>query len=116
MVFYKGVLLADLNKANYTPGTVTKKFNEALMWKERIQSNKSKGAAKHVNHGKAVMIEITFDETILLNHDEFQRPEVTEHQRNNCWLSSAKDKAQINTNVNFRIHNDEDINKLYKPC
>ena len=115
MIFYKGVLKSDLHIVNYVPGTVTKNFNEALMWKERIESNKSKGAAKHVRHGKAVIIEIMFDETILLDHNEFQRQGVKEHQRNNCWLSSAKDKAQINTNIDFRILTDEEINKLYKP-
>jgi hypothetical protein len=115
MLFYKGVLLADLNKASYVPGTVTTKFNEALMWKERIESNKSKGVAKHVKHGKAVIIEILYDEASLADHFEFQRAGVTEHERINCWLSQAKDKAQINTAVNFKILTESQINNLFKP-
>lgn len=57
LTFYKGVLKSQL-KHPYVPGTVTKDFNEALMWKERINSKKSKGAAKHVQHGESVVIVI----------------------------------------------------------
>jgi len=113
MVFYKGVLQKDLSQ-QYIPGTVTTVFNEALMWKERIESSKKKGAAKHIRHGQAVVIEIEFNGE-LISHDEFQRNGVHEHHRNNCWTSQAKDKAQINEVVKYRILTDIDINRLYKP-
>lgn len=102
MKFYKGVLEEDLKKSSYIPGTVTTSMMEALMWKERIESNKKKGAAKHVRHGKSVIIEIEYHGE-LLECDEFQRAGVKEHNRSNCWLSTAKDKAQINTPVTFKI-------------
>lgn len=112
MLFYKGVLQSDL-KHNYVPGTVTTNFNEALMWKERIESSKSKGAARNVRHGKAIIIEINFDGEIL-SHDEFQKAGVSEHNRNNCWTSQHKTKAQINEVVNYRVLTNEEINNLFK--
>lgn len=111
--FYKGVLESDL-KSNYVPGTVTTVFNEALMWKERIESNKRKGAARNVRHGKSVIIEIVYEGEIM-SHEEFQRSGVKEHNRLNCWTSSAKNKAQINSVCSFRVLSTEEINKLYKP-
>lgn len=113
-IFFKGVLKKDLCQ-NYVPGTVTLDFNEALMWKQRIESNKTKGAAKHVRHGQAVIIKIEFKTEDLLDCTEFQRSGVSEHNRNSCWLSAAKTKAQINTSVNFVILTDDEINQLYKP-
>lgn len=113
MKFYKGVLESDL-KHNYIPGTVTTVFNEALMWKERIESSKNKGAARNVRHGKAVVIEIEFGGEIL-SHEEFQRSGVSEHTRSNCWTSQHKTKAQINSVVQYRILTTEEINNLYRP-
>lgn len=111
--FYKGVLESDL-KSNYVPGTVTTVFNEALLWKERIESNKKKGAARNVRHGKSVIIEIIYEGQIT-SHEEFQRSGVKEHNRINCWTSSAKNKAQINSVCKYRILNTQEINQLYKP-
>jgi hypothetical protein len=111
--FFKGVLESDL-KNNYVPGTVTTVFNEALMWKERIESNKRKGAARNVRHGKSVIIEITYEGEIA-THEEFQRSGVKEHNRVNCWTSSAKNKAQINSVCEYRVLDDSEINRLYKP-
>lgn len=114
ITFYKGVLLSDLTD-NYIPGTVTKDFKEALMWKERIDSKKSKGAAKHVRHGKSVIIRLHYDESNdpLLSCEEFQRQGVSEHNRNSCWLSAAKVKAQINKVVSYEILTDEQINLIF---
>ncbi len=111
MLFYKGVLESDL-KPGYVPGTVTKVFKEALMWKERIESSKKKGAAKHVRHGKAVIVEIIFDGEIL-DACEFQRAGVKEHDRLCCWTSVAKDKAQVNQPVAYRVLTETEIDKLY---
>lgn len=112
MLFYKGVLKSDL-KQDYKPGTVTTVFNEALMWKERIESNKSKGAARNVRHGQAVVIEILYDGEIH-THEEFQKAGVQEHERMNCWTSQAKTKAQINTVCAYRILTTEELNRLFK--
>lgn len=111
-VFYKGCLISDL-KPDYIPGTVTKDFKEALKWKERIESSKSKGVARNVRHGKAIIIEINFDGEIL-SHGEFQKAGVSEHSRNNCWTSQHKTKAQINEVVNYRVLTNEEINNLFK--
>ncbi len=102
MIFYKGVLEKDLNTSRYVPGTVTTNMSEALMWKERIEGKPKKGASLHVRHGKSVVIEINYDGD-LLSCEEFQRSGVKEHSRLNCWLSAAKDKAQINTPVSFKV-------------
>lgn len=110
-LFYKGVLLSDL-KDDYIPGTVTSSFREALTWKERIESNKSKGPAKHVRHGKAVVIEIIY-EGDLLSHEEFQKSGVKEHQRKNCWTSISKSKAQLNTVCKYRILDTHEMMRLY---
>lgn len=99
--FYKGVLLRDL-VPNYIPGTVTTCLKEAEMWAERICSKKTKGAAKHVRHGKSCIIEIIY-EGDLESHLFFQASGVSEHQRKNCWTSAAKAKAQINTICKYRI-------------
>ena len=112
MLFYKGVLESDL-KNNYVPGTVTTVFNEALMWKERIQSKKNKGAARNVRHGQAVVIEIVYDGEIN-THEEFQKAGVAEHSRMNCWTSQAKNKAQINTVCHYRVLSVEELNKLFR--
>ena len=111
--FYKGVLVKDLNP-NYVPGTVATEFKVALEWAERINSNKKKGAAKHVRHGDSCVIEIEYNGE-LLSHDEFQRSGVKEHERMSCWTSSAKDKAQLNIPCKYRILSTEEINQLYKP-
>ena len=113
MKFYKGALANDL-KSGYIPGTVTTVFNEALMWKERISGNKQKGAAKHLKHGRSVIIEIDYAGDIL-DHLHFQKEGVTEHSRVNCWTSLAKTKAQINTPVQYRVLSDSEINQFYKP-
>lgn len=109
--FYKGVLESDL-KTNYVPGTVTTIFNEALMWKERIESKKNKGAARNVRHGKAVVIEINYSGELGSELD-FQVSGKPEHQRNNCWTSIVKTKAQINTVCEYRILSVEELNNLF---
>lgn len=109
--FYKGVLESDL-KSNYTPGTVTTVFNEALMWKERIESKKNKGAARNVKHGKAVVIEIIYSDE-LGSEKDFQASGKPEHQRNNCWTSAAKTKAQINAVCQYRVLSVEELNNLF---
>jgi hypothetical protein len=114
MKFYKGVLVTDL-VSDYVPGSVTRRFNEALMWKERIESKKSKGAARHSRKGKACVIEIDFDESLLLSHEEFQRTGVSEHKRQNCWMSADHQKAQINTPVSYHILTTNEINNLVTP-
>ena len=111
MKFYKGVLKSDLNN-NYIPGTVTNKFMEAFMWYERIQSNKKKGAAKHIRHGDAVIIEIEY-EGELKDPSYFQASGVSEHSKENCWTSRDKQKAQINTPCQYRILTKEEINNLF---
>lgn len=103
MIFYKGVLLSDL-RDSYVPGTVTTDANEALMWKERIESRKSKGAAKHVRHGKSCVIRIVFD-GVINDHTHFQKAGIAEHSRVNCWTSAAKVKAQINTPCAYELIN-----------
>lgn len=100
--FYKGVLACDL-KENFIPGTVTKDKNEAVMWMERIMSKKNRGASRHIRHGESCLIAIEFDESLLHPHHHFQSPGVSEHDRNNCWTSAAKSKAQINAPITFRI-------------
>jgi hypothetical protein len=114
IVFYKGVLKSQL-KHPYVPGTVTKDFNEALVWKERINSKKSKGAAKHVQHGESVVIEILYDDSNnkILSAEEFQRQGISEHSRVNCWTAAAQVKAQINTPCEYRILSKEEQDKLF---
>lgn len=80
----------------------------------RISSNKSKGAARHIKHGKSCIIEIEFAGEIL-HHEHFQKPGVAEHKRPNCWTSAAKDKAQINDICKYRVLTDKEIDQLYKP-
>lgn len=111
MKFYKGVLKSDL-KSVYTPGTVAVKFMEAFMWYERIGSKKSKGAARNVRHGEAVIIEIQYDGE-LKDQTFFQQAGVQEHSRQNCWTSMAKDKAQINTPCTYRILSKDEINAKF---
>lgn len=104
MIFYKGVLVSDL-KESYIPGSVTTSYEEALIWKYRIESKKTKGAARHVRKGKSCVIAIEFDQTKLMNHEEFQRSEVKEHNRTSCWMSAVKDKAQLNTVCQYEVVN-----------
>lgn len=111
MKFFKGVLLSDL-KSEYIPGTVTTEFKIALSWKEVIQSNKSKGKARHVRHGKAVVIEVEY-EGDLAECEAFQCAGQHEHRRKNCWVSAAKDKAQINTPCSYRILTEQEMDKLF---
>lgn len=113
VTFYKGVLCTDL-RDTYVPGTVTTSFKEAMQWHERISSNKLKGAARHVRHGKASIISIDYDETTLQQCDEFQKAGVQEHSRVNCWTSLAKTKAQINTPVQYRVLSDDEIWNLFR--
>jgi hypothetical protein len=111
MKFFKGVLLSDL-KPDYIPGTVTTEFMIALSWKEVIQSNKSKGKARHVRHGEAVVIEIEYS-SHLAHHAFFQSAGYPEHQRTNCWTSAAQNKAQINTPCSYRILTEQEIDMLF---
>jgi len=110
ITLYKGVLASDL-KPGYIPGTTAVDFKTAYMWATRIMSKKSKGAARHVRHGKSVVIKILFDGDIK-DHTFFQEKGISEHNRPNCWTSSAKDKAQINTPVKYEILSDDDICRM----
>lgn len=113
ITFYKGVLIADL-RDNYIPGTVTTDFMLALEWKERIQSHKRRdGVVRHSRPGESCVIEIHFDETQLLTHGEFQRAGIKEHARLSCWTSAIKDKAQLNVSCQYRVLNDQELDKLY---
>lgn len=107
-VFYKGVLRSFLSD-KFVPGTVTKDFNEALRWAERINGNKTKGPSRHIKHGNSCVIEMFIDEDTLSDHNEFQRPGVHEHARKNCWTSQNKTKAQINIVTKYNILTDEEI-------
>ena len=82
------------------------------MWYERIQSNKKKGAAKHIRHGDAVIIEINYDGE-LKDASYFQVNGVAEHKKENCWTSHDKQKAQINTVCQYRILTKEEIDNLF---
>lgn len=108
VTFYKGVLVGDL-KSVYVPGSVTTDIREALMWKERISSNKRKGAAKHVNHGTSCIIELVVDTSEFLTANEFQRKGVSEHNRLSCWMNSVKTKAQINQPANYVVLTDNQL-------
>lgn len=98
ITFYKAVLESTLVD-NFIPGTVTTKYEEAYIWWERYSSKKKniKGAGKHIQRGKAVIISFVYDTNLLANASEFQRPNVSEHNRLSCWTSEQKLKAQINT-------------------
>ena len=111
MKFYKGVLRKDLEVSSYVPGTVTTDIKVAYEWKLRIESAKRKGAAKHVRHGESVVIEISYDGE-LADCSHFQESGVKEHHRTNCWTSLAKDKAQINSLVSFKILSVSEAEKL----
>lgn len=110
MLFYKGLLRKSLHETQFIPGSVAVTCKEAAVWRDRIRSNKSKGAAKHVQHGDAVVIVFEFDETALQGPEAFQAAGVTEHSRLNCWMSSSKSKAQINQPVaSYRILSDDEV-------
>lgn len=113
MKFYKGALKSSfINRTRpYLPGTVTTDINEALLWKERLQSKKTKGIHRNITHGESVVIEIIYDGEIACS-EEFQRSDVPEHQRGNCWTSVAKTKAQLNTPCSFRILSLEEIEMI----
>jgi hypothetical protein len=99
-VFYKGVLESDLIPG-YIPGSVTRSQDEAQLWADRIASKKTKGAARHIRHGKSVVIRMVIDTSGFANCDEFQRENVKEHERRNCWMNVVRTKAQVNTPVEF---------------
>lgn len=73
------------------------------MWAERIASRKSKGAARHVKHGKSVVIRIVIDTAAFLDCNEFQRAGIAEHERANCWMNAVRSKAQVNVPINFTV-------------
>lgn len=104
VTFYKGILKRDLKPNEIIPGSVTTDLSEAKIWRDRIQSRKRHGAARHVRHGESVIIRIVYNSSDLLDHSEFQRAGVEEHARLNCWMNSMKTKAQINTPCQYEIH------------
>lgn len=113
MIFYKAVPKKDL-KENYIPGTVTNQFEEAFTWFNRYNSTKKniKGAGKHIQRSEAVIIKFEYDDNKLLCHDEFQRQGVKEHDRESCWTSAGKQKAQINEPINnYKVL---DVNDFWK--
>lgn len=110
MLFYKGLLRSDLRETGFIPGSVAVNCKEAAEWRNRIRSNKSKGAARHVRHGDAVVIQFEFDEKTLMGPEAFQASGVAEHSRQNCWMSSTKSKAQINQPIaGYRILSDDEV-------
>ena len=113
MIFFKGVLKKDLCR-DYIPGTVTTSFREALAWKERIEGKPKKGASSHIRHGDSCVISIHVDETKLFGHEEFQRASVKEHDRQSCWTSADKTKAQINHPVAFEILDNHQIDHFFR--
>ena len=115
MIFYKGVLVTDLEVKEYVPGTVTIDIWEAQKWVEQIQTKKHNGKSRHSRKGKACIIEISFSETELASEIEFQKAGVTEHARNSCWTSGLKTKAQINTSVNYKVLSDTEIEERLFP-
>lgn len=112
MIFYKGVLCYFLDD-KFIPGTVTTNISEAMVWADRISGRKTKGACKHVKHGKSCIIQLEFDETLLLTAQEFQRAGVKEHNRLNCWTSEAKTKAQINNRVKYSVLSEEQVQDIF---
>ena len=114
MIFYKGVLVTDLEVKDYIPGTVTVDIWEAQKWVDQIQTKKHNGKSRHSRKGVACIIEINFPEDKLLLSTEFQRSGVSEHSRISCWTSNLRTKAQINTAVNFKIlSSDETVERLF---
>ncbi len=113
MIFFKGVLKKDLC-SDYIPGTVTTSFREALTWKERIEGKPKKGASAHIEHGESCVVCLHVDESKLLSHEEFQRPSVKEHDRQSCWTSADKTKAQINHPVAFEILDSRQIDHFFR--
>ena len=115
MIFYKACNPVDIkNKNNYIPGTVTKDFKIAYIWYERYKSKKNKGACKHIKTcKKPVIIKFQYDENLLKDESYFQKENISEHRRENCWTSKNKDKAQINSIVNFEIVYEYEIDKLF---
>lgn len=96
-------MVSDL-KDNFIPGSVTTDIKEARMWADRIASKKTKGAAKHVRHGKSCIISFEMETNEFHNHEEFQREGVAEHSRFNCWMNQVRSKAQINSVIsNFHF-------------
>ena len=114
-MFYKGVLLTDLEVSQYIPGTVTKDIWEAQKWVEQIQTKKHNGKSRHSRKGQACIIEIDFPENELHSCVEFQRAGVTEHARISCWTSNLKTKAQINTPVSFKVLSSNEIEEKLFP-
>jgi hypothetical protein len=49
----------------------------------------------------------------LKDESYFQKENISEHRRENCWTSKNKDKAQINSIVNFEIVYEYEIDKLF---
>lgn len=110
MLFYKGLLRSELRETGFIPGSVAVNCKEAAQWRDRIRSNKKSGAARHVRHGDAVVIAFEFDEKTLKGPEAFQASGVTEHARENCWMSSTKSKAQINQPIaGYRILTDDEV-------
>lgn len=108
-IFFKAVI-EKVHNYNYIPGTVTTDINEAYIWKCRLESKKNKGASKHIPHGKAIIISFNFDSSELKSHEYFQVTGVHEHNKENCWTSTTKTKAQINTPIsNYEILTNEQI-------
>lgn len=113
MLFYKALFKKDLIPG-FIPGTVTSDVNEAYKWFRRYKSKK-KSRYDICGRGSVVIIRFNFDETTLLTANNFQLAGVSEHNRLNCWTSSLKVKAQINTVVDtYTIVNINTVlNKLY---
>ena len=115
MIFYKGVLVTDLEVKDYIPGTVTINIWEAQKWVDQIQTNKHNGRSRHSRKGIACIIEINFPEDKLLPGSEFQKSGVAEHNRISCWTSNLKTKAQINTALNFKVLSSDEIEERLFP-
>ena len=114
MIFYKAVNKNDLKK-DYIPGTCTADPKVAMDWFNRYSSKrKNDKKNRHIKKGEAVIIMFEFNENELMSHEEFQRSGVKEHSRKNCWTSTLKNKAQINTVVEYEVI-DESLCVFKKP-
>jgi hypothetical protein len=107
MIFYKACFDIDLNK-DYIPGTVTSDIQEAIKWFRRY-SSKRKGDFFIDRYGIPVIIQIEFDENLLKDSKEFHQAGKKEHDVSSCWVSSKKDKAQINDVVTYSVMSEQEI-------
>lgn len=126
VVFFKALNRADLESmknGGFVPGTVTCDPEEALDWYYRYHvpegkriKSKEYGPKRHLNRGKATIVAMRLDTSLFHGADEFQKSGTSEHERENCWTSAARTKAQINTPVaQFIELSEEELFSLARP-